>query len=110
MCQRCISKRPPRYPAGTHPQWIWTGNARPQLPNGINRLGENRRRRLIEAVRTNEAADELAVAFVSPRIGFKPEVQLLHMLREGAGDPYDSVITDEVLKVKRAFLTVDKFR
>jgi hypothetical protein len=32
------------------------------------------------------------------------------MLREGAGDPYDSVITDEVLKVKRAFLTVDKFR
>jgi len=61
-------------------------------------------------VRTNEATDELAVAFVSPRIGFEPGVELLHMLRKGGGDPYDSAITDEVLKVKRAFLTVGKLR
>ena len=32
------------------------------------------------------------------------------MLRKGGGHPDDSAITDEVLEVERAFLTVGKLR
>ena len=80
------------------------------MPNGINGLSENRRRGLVEAVRTNEATHKLAVAFVSPRIAFEPGVELLHMLGKGGGHLNDSAITDEVLEVERPLLTVGKFR